>query len=162
MIHDDFAAIEPELEPNWRLLGLDVGTKTIGLALSDLTRSVASPLETLRRTKFTRDVERLAALCAEHEICALVVGLPINMNGSEGPRAQSVRDFSKNLDARLGLPILLWDERLSTAAVTRTLLEADLSRKRRGELVDKLAAAYILQGALDALARLGAPARHGT
>lgn len=133
-----------------RLLGLDVGSKTIGLALSDTTLTVASPLETIRRGKFASDVERIRRIVAEQGIGGLVVGLPINMDGSEGPRCQSVRQFAKNLLERLALPLAFWDERLSTAAVTRTLIEADLSRKRRAETIDKLAAAYILQGALDA------------
>jgi putative Holliday junction resolvase len=137
-----------------RLLGLDVGTKTIGLALSDATLTVGSPIETIKRTKFTADAERLAALIAERGVGGLVIGLPINMDGSEGPRAQSTRQFARNLLERMDLPIAFWDERLSTAAVTRMMIdEADLTRRRRGELVDKLAAAYILQGALDALRR---------
>ncbi len=132
-------------------MGLDVGTKTIGLALSDTTLFIASPLETIRRTKFTADAHALIELIAKHGVGGLVVGLPINMDGSEGPRAQSVRAFADNL-LRLGdFPVAFWDERLSTAAVTRTLLEADLSRARRGALVDKMAAAYILQGVLDHL-----------
>lgn len=137
-----------------RLLGLDLGTKTLGLALSDPGRMIASPLETLRRTKLTKDAARLAALCEAHAIVGLVLGLPINMDASEGPRAQSTRAFAANLTARLPLPppLLLWDERLSTDAVTRTLIEADMSRRRRAQVVDKLAATYILQGALDALA----------
>jgi putative Holliday junction resolvase len=139
------------IAPNARLMGLDVGTKTIGLALSDTTLFIASPLETIRRTKFTADAHALIELIAKHGVGGLVVGLPINMDGSEGPRAQSVRAFADNL-LRLGdFPVAFWDERLSTAAVTRTLLEADLSRARRGALVDKMAAAYILQGVLDHL-----------
>ena len=134
-----------------RLLGLDLGTKTIGLALSDSMLSVASPLETLRRTKFTADAEVLLALIAEREIGGLVLGLPRNMDGSEGPRAQSTRSFVRNLLPKTELPIVFWDERMSTAAVTRTLLEADASRARRAELVDQMAAAYILQGVLDRL-----------
>jgi len=136
-----------------RLLGLDVGKKTIGLALSDTTLTVASPLETIRRGKFASDVERIRRIVAEQGIGALVVGLPINMDGSEGPRCQSVRQFAKSLLERLTLPLAFWDERLSTAAVMRTLIEADMSRKRRRETIDKLAAAYILQGALDAARR---------
>ncbi|MGF1606765.1 MAG: Holliday junction resolvase RuvX [Rhodothalassiaceae bacterium] len=132
-------------------MGFDVGTKTIGLALSDILLTVATPLETIRRSKFTKDVERLKALVAQQGVGGLVIGLPVNMDGSEGPRAQSARAFGRNLDQALALPVLFWDERLSTAAVTRTLLDADASRKRRAEVVDKLAAAYILQGALDAL-----------
>ena len=136
-----------------RLLGLDVGSKTVGLALSDGALIVATPLETLRRTKFTTDAERLAAIIAGHEVGGLVVGLPINMDGSEGPRCQSVRQFAANLLERIDIRLAFWDERLSTAAVTRTLLEADVSRRRRAQVVDKMAAAYILQGVLDHLPR---------
>jgi putative holliday junction resolvase len=138
-----------------RLIGLDIGTKTIGLALSDVTRTVASPLETIRRQKFTIDAMRLFQLVREHDVCGLVIGLPLNMDGSEGPRAQSARSFARNL-TRLpeqpeGLVTTFWDERLSTAAAERTLIEADLSRKRRAEIIDKMAATVILQGALDRL-----------
>jgi putative Holliday junction resolvase len=132
-----------------RLLGVDLGEKTIGLALSDVGRSIATPLETIRRTKFTPDAERIRALAVRFEVAGVVMGLPLNMDGSEGPRAQATRAFVRNLTPLLGLPIVFWDERLSTAAVTRALLEADASRARRGEVVDKMAAAYILQGALD-------------
>ena len=144
------AELKQHLARGERLLGLDVGSKTIGLALSDTTLTVASPLETIRRGKFASDAERIRRIVAEQGIGGLVVGLPINMDGSEGPRCQSVRQFAKNLLERLALPLAFWDERLSTAAVTRTLIEADMSRKRRAETIDKLAAAYILQGALDA------------
>jgi len=136
------------------LLGLDVGEKTIGLALSDARHVVASPLHTIARGKFTHDAKSLAALCTQHGVGALVIGYPINMDGSLGPRTQSTRTFASELEKHIALPILLWDERMSTLAVTRTMLEADLSRQRRGELVDKLAAAYMLQGCLDALAAL--------
>lgn len=136
-----------------RLLGLDVGSKTIGLALSDTTLTVASPMETLRRGKFAVDAERLRAIVSAQGVGGLVVGLPINMDGSEGPRCQSVRQFARNLLERIDLPLVFWDERLSTAAVTRMLIEGDLSRKHRAATVDKLAAAYILQGALDATRR---------
>jgi len=137
-----------------RLMGLDVGKKTVGLALSDTTLSVASPLETIRRTKFTKDAERLKTLADMHDVGGLVIGLPINMDGTEGPRCQGVRQFGRNLEAHLPLPMAFWDERLSTAAVERMLIgEADASRKRRSALVDKLAAAYILQGVLDGLSR---------
>jgi putative Holliday junction resolvase len=132
-----------------RLMGLDVGEKTIGIAVSDTTFTIATPVETLRRKKFTADAERLKALVAEREVGGFVLGLPINMDGSEGPRCQSVRSFANNLSAKIDLPLAFWDERLSTAAVTRTMIDADLSRERRAELVDKLAAAYILQGFLD-------------
>jgi len=144
-------ALPPLLAPQARLLGVDLGDKTIGLALSDSRRIIASPLETLKRTKFRADAERLLALAKLHDVGALVVGLPRNMDGSEGPRAQSTRAFVKNLAPLTTLAIAFWDERLSTAAVTRTLIAADASRKRRAALVDKMAAAYILQGALDRL-----------
>ncbi len=148
------------------LLGLDVGTKTIGIALSDRRRRVASPLETLRRTRFADDARRLCALIDAHAVAGLVVGLPLNMDGSEGPRAQSVRAFVRNLGDNLkdslrdnlrekgDLPVLLWDERLSTVAAERALLEADASRARRRQVIDKVAASLILQGALDRLANL--------
>jgi putative Holliday junction resolvase len=142
------------LSPTGALMGLDLGTKTIGLAISDLGRRIASPLAVIKRTKFSADVGALSRHMTEHQPVALVLGLPINMDGSEGPRAQATRAFARNLAERIEAPIVLWDERLSTAAVTRTLIEADASRKRRGEVVDKMAAAYILQGALDRLAVL--------
>ena len=132
-----------------RLLGIDLGTKTIGLALSDVERRIATPLETLKRTKFTRDAEALRGIVARFAVGGIVIGLPLNMDGTEGPRAQATRSFVRHLAPLLGLPILPWDERLSTAAVTRALIDADTSRKRRGELVDKLAAAYILQGFIE-------------
>ena len=137
-----------------RLIGIDLGTKTIGLALSDVGRSIASPLETIRRVKFTPDAQRLKALCEQHGVGGLVMGLPLNMDGSEGPRAQSSRAFMRNLKGLLDLPSVFFDERLSTAVVTRALIEADASRARRGELVDKLAATYILQGCLDVMRHL--------
>lgn len=137
-----------------RLMGVDLGTKTIGLALSDVSRSIATPLETIKRTKFTADAERLIALAKEHGVVALIVGLPLNMDGTEGPRCQSTRAFVRNLEKLTDLPVVFWDERMSTQAVTRTLLDADASRARRAELVDKMAASYILQGALDRLRRL--------
>jgi putative Holliday junction resolvase len=136
------------------LIGIDLGTKTIGLALSDLSRRIASPLTVIRRSKFAGDAAALFDLAAEHRAAGFVLGLPLNMDGSEGPRAQSTRAFARNLAPRTNLPLLFWDERLSTVAVTRTLIEADASRKRRGEVVDKVAAAYILQGALDRLAAI--------
>jgi putative Holliday junction resolvase len=145
------------IRPGDRLLGLDVGTKTIGLAIADGTLTVATPLETIRRTKFTKDAEALFKVMDNRPVGALVLGLPLNMDGSEGPRCQSVRQLATNLLAKRDLEIAFWDERLSTAAVTRTLLDADASRKRRAELVDKMAAAYILQGALDAIRRGGPP-----
>jgi putative Holliday junction resolvase len=141
------------LQPGQRLLGLDVGSKTVGLALSDPTQTVATPLQTLRRTKFTRDAELLRRIAEEHEVGGLVIGLPVSMDGTEGPRCQSVRQFATNLLQVFELPVAFWDERLSTAAVQRMLIdEADMSRRRRSEVVDKAAAAYILQGALDAIA----------
>jgi putative holliday junction resolvase len=137
------------LKPRERLLGLDVGTKTIGMALSDTTRMVATPLDTIRRTRFRDDVKRLLAEIDRHGVGGVIVGLPISLDGSEGPRAQGVRQFAKNLLAHRDLPLALWDERLSTAAVEREMIAADLTRKRRAEIIDKVAAAYILQGLLD-------------
>ena len=154
MILHDVVALAAGLAEGTRLLGLDVGEKTVGLAISDRGLAVASPLETLKRGKLAADVAALQALCEDRKVGGLVIGLPVNMDGSEGPRCQSTRQFAVNLAERgLGLPSAFWDERLSTAAVERLLIdEADLSRKRRGQVVDKMAAAYILQGALDALA----------
>lgn len=149
----DLTALPDHVPAGRRLLGFDVGTKTIGLAVSDPAWQVATPRETLRRRKFSQDVELLEKLVAESDIGGFVIGLPVNMNGTEGPRCQAMRAFARNLQARIPLPAAFWDERLSTAAVTRTLLEADTSRARRSDVVDKLAAAYILQGALDRLAR---------
>lgn len=136
--------------PGGRLLGLDVGTKTIGTALCDAQWTIATPAALVARTKFAKDLERLKAMVAAQDAAGIVIGLPLNLDGSESPRTQSVRAFARNMEA-LGLPILLWDERWSTQAVTRTLIDADASRARRAELVDKMAAAYILQGAIDAL-----------
>jgi putative holliday junction resolvase len=136
-----------------RLLGLDVGTKTIGLALSDETLLVATPFDTLRRGRFRDDAERLAAEIARHRVGGIVVGLPVSLDGSEGPRTQGVRQFAKNLLARIDLPLVFWDERFSTAAVEREMIAADLSRKRRAAIIDKVAAAYILQGLLDRIGR---------
>ena len=136
-----------------RLLGLDLGSKTIGLAICDSSFAIASPLETLRRRKFTQDAIDLEALIAERDVGGLVLGLPRNMDGSEGPRAQSTRQFAVNLLGRSDIPIAFWDERLSTVAVERLLIdEADLSRRKRGDVVDKMAASYILQGAIDLIA----------
>ncbi len=137
-----------------RLLGLDLGAKTIGLAISDAGLVVASPLQTIRRTKFSVGIRELALVVDERRVGGLVVGLPVNMDGSEGRRCQSVRQFVADLLQHLDLPVAFWDERLSTAAVQRILVdEADMSRRRRARVVDKMAAAYILQGALDALGR---------
>jgi len=135
------------------LLGLDLGEKTIGLALSDPGLAIASPIETLRRRKFTQDAEALIAVIERRNVGGLVIGLPVNMDGTEGPRCQSTRQFAANFLEKRDVPIAFWDERLSTAAVQRLLTdEADMTRKRRGAVVDKMAAAYILQGALDAIA----------
>lgn len=152
MITDDIDELAAALPPYRALLGLELGTKTIGVATSDLRRSVATPVETVRRTKFTKDAEVLLELAKGREAVGFVLGLPRNMDGSEGPRCQSTRAFARNLSRLTDLHIAFWDERLSTVAVERTLLEADQSRKRRAEVVDKMAAAYILQGVLDRLA----------
>jgi putative Holliday junction resolvase len=155
--NDDAAlSILAALPRGQRLLGLDLGTKTIGLALSDVGRSLASSLETLPRQKFSRDAEALRKVVERFSVGGLVVGLPMNMDGTEGPRAQATRAFVRNLLGILPLPLTFWDERLSTAAVTRSLIEADASRARRRDVVDRMAAAYILQGALDRIRRLGA------
>jgi putative holliday junction resolvase len=140
-----------------RLIGVDLGTKTIGLALSDVERRIATPLVTLSRTVFTRDAGALGEQIAKFEAFALIIGLPFNMDGGEGPRAQATRAFARNFARSRATPIAFWDERLSTAAVNRALIANDVSRARRAEVVDKLAAAYILQGALDRLARLAEP-----
>jgi putative Holliday junction resolvase len=147
--------LPPWLGREARLLGLDVGTKTVGMALSDVTRSIATPYDTIRRTKFTADAKVILQVIEKNQVGALVIGLPINLNGSEGPRAQSTRAFARNLAAHVAVPMAFWDERLSTAAVERHLIEADASRKRRAQVIDRMAAAYILQGALDRLRRLG-------
>jgi putative Holliday junction resolvase len=149
-----------QLSRGERLLGLDVGDRTIGLAISDSGFKVASPLVTINRTKFAKDAGALAEFCRERKVGGLVIGLPVNMDGSEGPRCQSVRQFAANLAelAGLALPVTFWDERLSTSAVERFLIQdSDMTRKRRAQVVDKMAAAYILQGALDALGRGPAP-----
>jgi putative Holliday junction resolvase len=142
---------EKHIPPTGKLLGLDLGTRTIGVAVSDALRYTATPLETIARTKFTADAARLLELIATNNAVALVLGLPLNMDGSEGPRAQSTRAFARNLAHKTPIPIAFWDERLSTSAVTRMLIEADTRRDRRAEVVDKLAASYILQGYLDRL-----------
>jgi putative Holliday junction resolvase len=147
----EFAAGLPA--PLGRLTGLDVGTRTIGLATCDARWTYATPVETLKRTKFTADLEALKGFVARHNIVGLVVGLPLNLDGSDSPRTQSVRAFARNL-APLALPVLLWDERWSTVAVERAMIEADMSRARRAEKVDAHAAAHILQGAIDALVNL--------
>jgi len=152
MIFDDLALLKAAVEANQRVLGLDVGSKTIGLALSDVTHMIASPLETIKRTKFLKDLQSLKTVVTNQDVGALIIGLPVSMDGTEGPRCQSTRRFAANVNAALELPIGFWDERLSTVAVQRILVEdVDMTRKRRGEVVDKAAAAYILQGALDFL-----------
>jgi len=142
----DFVELLP---PNRRVIGLDIGEKTVGVALSDLSRTVATPMETLEVRKFSKTAIQILDICVEHEVAALIIGLPINMDGTEGPRCQSVRQFARNLEAHFDMEMAFWDERLSTVAVTKTMLEADLSREKRSKNVDKLAASYILQGALD-------------
>ncbi len=150
MITSRAAEFREALPGGGRLIGLDVGTKTIGVALCDSGWTIATPAELVRRTKFARDLEHIRALAGTQKATGLVIGLPLNLDGSDSPRTQSVRAFAHNAEP-LGLPVLLWDERWSTQAVTRTLIDADASRARRAELVDKMAAAYILQGAIDAL-----------
>jgi putative Holliday junction resolvase len=137
------------IPPTGKILGLDLGTKTIGVAISDGMRYSATPLETIKRTKFTQDAERIIELINQNKVVALILGLPLNMDGTEGPRVQSTRAFARNLMPKVNLPIAFWDERLSTSAVTRMMIDADMRRDRRAEVVDKLAASYILQGALD-------------
>lgn len=150
----DLTELELALPPASALIGLDLGTKTIGVAISDLGRRIASPMVLINRVKFTQDAETLIKLIGERQVAGIVIGLPLNMDGSEGPRAQATRAFVRNLLPKIDISVSFWDERLSTVAVTRTLLEADTSRKRRGELVDKMAAAFILQGALDRMQKL--------
>ena len=153
MILDNPLNLREALKARARLMGLDVGTKTIGLALSDTRRVIATPLETIRRRRFREDAARLLALVDTRAVGGVVIGLPLTLAGGDGPRTQSVRQFARNLVALRDLPVVFWDERLSTAAVTREMIAADLTRKRRGEIVDRVAAAYILQGCLDYLAR---------
>ncbi|MEO0412067.1 MAG: Holliday junction resolvase RuvX [Pseudomonadota bacterium] len=154
-IHLDFETFAASAARRGRLIGLDLGSKTIGVALSDQNQSIASPKTLIKRGKFKADAAALLKLCIEHDICGILLGLPMNMDGSSGPRVQSTKAFARNLEPFTDIPIGFWDERLSTAAVTRTLIEADRSRARRSELVDKMAAAYILQGALDRMKGLG-------
>lgn len=154
MIHEDIADMAAALPRMGALAGLDLGTKTIGVAVSDGMRQVASPLKVIRRRKFTLDAADLLAILGERQITGLILGLPRNMDGTEGPRAQSTRAFARNLSGLTDLPIGFWDERLSTVAAERALLEADTSRKRRSEVIDQVAAGYILQGALDRLRHL--------
>jgi putative holliday junction resolvase len=153
MILDNPAKLRETLREGARLMGLDVGTKTIGLALSDTRRIIATPLETIRRRRFREDVVQLFAVIETHGAGGIVVGLPLTLAGVDGPRTQSVRQFARNLLAFRDLPIVFWDERLSTAAVTREMIAHDMTRKRRAEIVDRVAAAYILQGCLDFLSR---------
>ncbi len=137
-----------------RLIGIDAGTKTLGLALSDVTRTIGSALETIQRTKFSVDAKRLLEIAAQHSVQGFVLGFPANLDGTEGPRAQATRAFARNLNALTPLPVLLWDERLTTVEAERMLIQADASRKRRAEVIDKLAATLILQGALDRMRML--------
>ncbi len=155
-VTEDAAGFAARLQPRARLIGIDSGTKTLGLALSDVTRTIASPLETIVRSKFKADAARLLALEAEHGVAGWVLGLPRHLDGGEGPRAQATRALARNLSALSPAPILLWDERLTTALAERMLIDADQSRKRRNEVIDKLAATLILQSALD---RMNAPRR---
>lgn len=143
------------LKRNERLMGIDLGTKTIGLALSDVERRLATPYETIRRKKFSEDAAALLDAVARYDVAGLVIGLPLNMDGTEGPRVQSTRAFVRNLGGLSAVPVAWWDERLSTAAVTRELIDLDVSRAKRAAVIDKMAAAYILQGALDKIARGG-------
>lgn len=154
MILPDIEAFLAALPPNRAIAGLDLGTVTIGVAISDLRRQVASPVEVIRREKFGIDATRLLALLTARGAFGIVLGLPLNMDGSAGPRVQSTQAFARNLEKLTDLPITYWDERLSTVAAERALLEADTSRKRRKEVIDQVAAGYILQGALDRMAYL--------
>lgn len=154
MILPDIEAFLAALPPNRAIAGLDLGTVTIGVAISDLRRQVATPIEVIRREKFTLDATRLLALLTARGAFGIVLGLPLNMDGSSGPRVQSTHAFARNLEKLTPLPITYWDERLSTVAAERALLEADTSRKRRKEVIDQVAAGYILQGALDRMAYL--------
>ncbi|MDJ0629204.1 MAG: Holliday junction resolvase RuvX [Rhodobacter sp.] len=154
MICDDIADFAAALPPNRAIAGLDLGTRTIGVAVSDALLSVATPLETIRRKKFATDAGRLLQIAAERDLAGFVLGLPFNMDGTEGPRCQSTRAFARNLAGLCDLPIGFWDERLSTVAAERALLEADTTRKRRAEVIDHVAAGYILQGVLDRLRHL--------
>lgn len=154
MIFDDISEFASQVPAMSALIGLDLGTKTIGVAVSDQFQSVATPLETVKRKKFSTDAARLIEIIQERDIQALVLGLPLNMDGTEGPRAQSTRAFARNFSQLSDIPIGFWDERLSTVAAERALLEADTTRKRRAEVIDHVAASYILQGVLDRLAHL--------
>ena len=151
MIYEDVFEFANKLHSNNSLIGLDLGTKTIGVAVSDTILSVATPIKTIKRKKFSADADQLLRIISIKNCCGVVVGLPKNMDGSEGPRAQSTRAFARNFSAKTQLPITFWDERLSTVAAEKALLEADTTRKRRAEVIDHVAAAYILQGFLDRL-----------
>ncbi|CUH51993.1 Holliday junction resolvase RuvX [Shimia marina] len=157
-IYQTIEDLAPNLPPMRALMGLDLGTKTIGVAVSDSMRSVATPIETVKRKKFGVDAQRLVDIIKDRDIGGIILGLPMNMDGSEGPRAQSTRAFARNLAPLVDLPIGFWDERLSTVAAERALLEADTSRKRRSEVIDHVAASYILQGVLDRLTHIGSGA----
>ncbi|HEY8013466.1 MAG TPA: Holliday junction resolvase RuvX [Dongiaceae bacterium] len=154
----DIVAMKAALTPGGRLFGLDIGSKTIGIAVSDSALKVASPLTVLPRVKFAADMAKLKGLIAERSVGGLVLGLPIGLDGREGPRSQSVRQFAANLLGMIDLPLAFWDERFSTLGAERPMEEAEMSHRRRGELIDKLAAAYILQGALDRIAASDPPA----
>lgn len=154
MIHADLDAFLADLPPNRAIAGLDLGDKTIGVALSDLRRSIATPIAVIRREKFTLDAARLLALLSARGAMGIILGLPLNMDGSSGPRVQSTQAFARNLEKLTPLPIAFWDERLSTVAAERALLAADTSRKRRKEVIDQVAAGYILQGVLDRIAHM--------
>ena len=151
MIHEEVSAFANTIQPNHSLIGLDLGTKTIGVAVSDTILSVATPIKTIRRKKFSIDAELLLEVMSNKSCCGVIIGLPKNMDGSEGPRAQSTRAFARNFSVKTNLPITYWDERLSTVAAEKALLEADITRKRRAEVIDHVAASYILQGFLDRL-----------
>ena len=153
MLLTDPKELRAAVPPGRRVMGLDVGTKTIGLALSDTRLVIASPLETIRRRRFRDDIAALFALADRHDVGGLVIGLPLSLGGGDSPRTQSVRQFARNLLALRDMPVAFWDERLSTAAVTREMIAHDMTRKRRAEIVDRVAAAYILQGFLDAMGR---------
>ena len=156
MIFDDIEEFTAALPPHRAIMGLDLGTKTIGVALSDSLLSVASPFSTIRRVKFGQDAAQLLKIIEARQVSGIILGLPRNMDGSEGPRCQSTRAFARNLTGRTDLPIGYWDERLSTVAAEKALLEADASRKRRSEVIDNIAASYILQGVLDRLSHMRA------
>src|SRR5215470_1679731 len=153
MLLQDPRELRDAVPPGARLMGLDVGTKTIGLALSDTRLVIASPLDTIRRRRFAEDMAALFAVIDRHEAGGLVIGLPLSLAGSDSPRTQSVRQFARNLLAQRDMPVAFWDERLSTAAVTREMIAHDMTRNRRAQIVDRIAAAYILQGFLDAMGR---------